>query len=80
MATQDGKNYYPITIARSDGRGYQNLDHNAIDPNDDKDVEQLERWQVIIAHHLQFQLAPKGESESLPTPFTEPSGAKLLIT
>ncbi|KAK0645565.1 transcription-silencing protein Clr2-domain-containing protein [Cercophora newfieldiana] len=59
-SSQDG-NYYPVQIARSDGKGYPNLDHNPIDPNEVKDVEQLERWEVIIAHHLQFQLAPKDE-------------------
>lgn len=37
-------------------------DHFAIDPNEDQDVAQLERWEVIIAGHLQNQLAPKGDS------------------
>ncbi|KAK4450047.1 transcription-silencing protein Clr2-domain-containing protein [Podospora aff. communis PSN243] len=58
--TQD-PDYWPIHIARSDGKGYMGLDHNPLDPNLDKDADQLERWEVIIAGHLQFQLAPKEE-------------------
>ncbi|KAK0627739.1 transcription-silencing protein Clr2-domain-containing protein [Immersiella caudata] len=59
-ANQD-PDYWPIHIARSDGKAYENLDHSSLDPNETKDVEQLERWEVIIAGHLQFQLAPKEE-------------------
>ncbi|KAK4165211.1 transcription-silencing protein Clr2-domain-containing protein [Cladorrhinum sp. PSN259] len=55
--------YWPLTIARSDGRGYQNLDHQALDLNDPQDVAQLERWQVIVAGHLQIQLAPKDDDK-----------------
>jgi len=71
MATSSNPDdYYPIQLARSDGKGYLNLDHNPLDPDEGKDVEQLERWEVIIAGHLQFQLAPKEDSEcSDPRPF-----------
>lgn len=54
--------YWPIHIARSDGQGYNVKDHSSLDPNEDQDVAQLERWEVIIAGHLQNQLAPKGDS------------------
>jgi hypothetical protein len=78
-ATQD-PDYWPIHIARSDGKGYAGLDHSPLDPNEVKDVDQLERWEVIIAGHLQFQLAPKEESECPPAPFLQPCRAKQLIT
>ncbi|KAK3688392.1 transcription-silencing protein Clr2-domain-containing protein [Podospora appendiculata] len=58
-----GPEYYPIHIARSDGRGYMNLDHNALNPKEDQDVQQLERWEVILAGHLQYQLAPKEDKK-----------------
>ncbi|KAK4172147.1 hypothetical protein QBC36DRAFT_223327 [Triangularia setosa] len=51
--------YWPITIARSDGQGYSELDQNSLDLNEDSDVTQLERWEVIIGGHLAMQLAPK---------------------
>ncbi|GAB1319086.1 Cryptic loci regulator 2 N-terminal domain-containing protein [Madurella fahalii] len=53
--------YWPIHIVRSDGQGYDVKDHFALDPNEDQDVAQLERWEVIVAGHLQNQLAPKGD-------------------
>ena len=66
-AQSDGSaDYWPIHIARSDGQGYPNLDHNALSPTEDQDVTQLERWKVIIAGHIQNQLAPK-EDSMLPT-------------
>jgi len=55
--------YWPIRIARSDGQGYQHLDNNALSDNDDQDVTQRERWEVIIAGHLQTQLGPKDDSK-----------------
>ncbi|KAK4230085.1 transcription-silencing protein Clr2-domain-containing protein [Podospora fimiseda] len=65
MATMSSQEdvYWPITIARSDGRGYQGLDHEALDLNNPQDVAQLERWEVIIAGHLQIQLAPKDDKK-----------------
>lgn len=57
--------YYPIHIARSDGQGYAGLDHRALKPDDDEDMKQLERWEVIIAGHLSYQLAPKDDSKHL---------------
>lgn len=54
--------YWPIQIARSDGQGYQNLDHSPLAPNEDQDVTQLERWEVIVAGHLQNQIGPKDDS------------------
>ncbi|KAK0672722.1 hypothetical protein QBC41DRAFT_243008 [Cercophora samala] len=51
--------YWPITIARSDGQGYPDLDLIPLDLNEDSDVTQLERWEVIIGGHLAMQLAPK---------------------
>ncbi|KAK3380172.1 transcription-silencing protein Clr2-domain-containing protein [Lasiosphaeria ovina] len=53
--------YYPITIARSDGKGYSNLDHNPLNHKEDQDIQQLERWEVIIAGHLQNQLGLKDD-------------------
>ncbi len=66
MATTGGAEvYYPITIARSDGVGYtrSNNDHIALSPNEEQDVLQLERWEVIIGGHLAAQLAPKHDSK-----------------
>lgn len=57
-----GTDYWPIHIARSDGRGYAKLDHNALSPDEDQDVAQQERWEVIVAGHLQNQVAPKDDS------------------
>jgi hypothetical protein len=54
--------YWPIQIARSDGQEYPNLDHSPLNPNEDQDVTQLERWEVIVAGHLQNQIAPKDDS------------------
>jgi hypothetical protein len=74
MATgEDDANddYYPIHIARSDGKGYANLDHNALSPKEDKDVTQLERWEVILAGHLMNQLGPRDESEQTAYPRTK---------
>ncbi|KAK0636864.1 transcription-silencing protein Clr2-domain-containing protein [Bombardia bombarda] len=53
--------YHPIHLARSDGKGYPNLDHHALNLKEDQDIQQLERWEVIIAGHLAHQLAPKEE-------------------
>ncbi|KAL2200678.1 transcription-silencing protein Clr2-domain-containing protein [Corynascus similis CBS 632.67] len=53
--------YWPIYIARSDGQEYPNLDHSALSPNEDQDVTQQERWEVIIAGHLQNQIGPKDD-------------------
>ena len=55
--------YYPISIPRSDGKGYTNLDHNPLNLKEDQDIQQLERWEVIIAGHLQYQLGLKDDSE-----------------
>jgi len=62
--------YYPLTIARSDGKGYQDIRNKtqALDFNETKDVEQKERWEVIIAGHLAQQLFPKTESMGSPSP------------
>lgn len=57
--------YWPIYITRSDGQGYANLDHNPLSPNEDQDVTQLERWEVIIAGHLQNQIGPRDDSACL---------------
>lgn len=68
--------YWPIHIARSDGvapsyaqawsdrDGHRGLNapHRALIPDEDQDVTQLERWEVIVAGHLQLQLAPKDDS------------------
>lgn len=59
--------YWPIHIARSDGQGYPNLDHSALNPSEDQDVTQQERWEVIVAGHLQNQVGPKDDSKSLAT-------------
>lgn len=48
--------YTGLRVARTDGKGYDNLDHNALDPKEDQDIAQLERWEVIIGGHLQHQL------------------------
>ncbi|KAK4237752.1 transcription-silencing protein Clr2-domain-containing protein [Achaetomium macrosporum] len=53
--------YWPIYIARSDGQGYPNLDYNALSPDDDKDVAQLERWEVSGAEQIGRQLKPKDD-------------------
>ncbi|KAK3991340.1 transcription-silencing protein Clr2-domain-containing protein [Cladorrhinum sp. PSN332] len=65
MATTTSQDdlYWPITIARSDGQCYQGLDHEPLDLNNPQDVAQLERWEVIIAGHLQIQLAPKDDKK-----------------
>lgn len=62
LAAQD--EYWPIKIARSDSHGYANLDHNALNPKEDQDVTQLERWEVILGGHLAAQLAPKDDSKT----------------
>jgi hypothetical protein len=54
--------YWPIHIARSDGQSWPSLDHNALSSSEDQDVTQLERWEVIVAGHLQNQIAPKDDS------------------
>ncbi|KAL2157526.1 hypothetical protein VTH06DRAFT_6077 [Thermothelomyces fergusii] len=55
--------YWPIHIARSDGQGYPNLDHSALNPNEDQDVTQQERWEVIVAGHLQNQVGPRDDKK-----------------
>lgn len=60
----DDSTYWPIYIARSDGQGYQNLDHQPLDLGEVQDVTQHERWEVIIGFHLANQLAPKVDSDS----------------
>ncbi|KAL2153385.1 hypothetical protein VTH82DRAFT_4540 [Thermothelomyces myriococcoides] len=55
--------YWPIHIARSDGQGYPNLDHSALNPSEDQDVTQQERWEVIVAGHLQNQVGPKDDKK-----------------
>ncbi|VBB84080.1 Putative protein of unknown function [Podospora comata] len=62
-AAKDDTNadYWPISIARSDGQSYQDLDQKPLDMGEDQDVTQLERWQVIIGGHLGMQLAPKDD-------------------
>lgn len=64
-AAKDDTNadYWPISIARSDGQSYQDLDQKPLDMGEDQDVTQLERWQVIIGGHLGMQLAPKDDSK-----------------
>ncbi|KAK1836497.1 transcription-silencing protein Clr2-domain-containing protein [Podospora conica] len=57
-----GDDYYPLTIARSDGKGWPRLNYEPINLNEDKDIEQKERWEVIIAGHLAQQLFPKTET------------------
>ncbi|SPQ20078.1 0b105275-aca8-4a02-af70-d2fa6273f459 [Thermothielavioides terrestris] len=57
-----GGEYWPIHIARSDGQGYTKLDHTALSPDNDADVAQLERWEVIVAGHLQNQVGPQGDT------------------
>jgi hypothetical protein len=72
-AQQDASDYWPIHIARSDGQSYPNLDHSSLNPSEDQDVTQLERWEVIVAGHLQNQIAPKDDSmfSRLPTIWME---------
>ncbi|KAH6856438.1 transcription-silencing protein Clr2-domain-containing protein [Chaetomium sp. MPI-CAGE-AT-0009] len=55
--------YWPIHIARSDGQSYEHLDHSPLSPSEDQDVTQLERWEVIVAGHLQNQIAPKDDKK-----------------
>ncbi|KAK3294665.1 transcription-silencing protein Clr2-domain-containing protein [Chaetomium fimeti] len=62
-AQQDASDYWPIHIARSDGQAYPNLDHSSLNPSEDQDVTQLERWEVIVAGHLQNQIAPKDDKK-----------------
>ncbi|KAK4099670.1 hypothetical protein N658DRAFT_567977 [Parathielavia hyrcaniae] len=64
MAPMDGSSaqndeYWPIHIARSDGQGYVQLDHVALRDDEEQDVAQRERWEVIVAGHLQNQIGPK---------------------
>ncbi|KAK3353451.1 transcription-silencing protein Clr2-domain-containing protein [Lasiosphaeria hispida] len=61
----DVDGYYPIHIARSDGKvhTYPKLDHNPLDPKSEADTQQLERWEVIIAGHLAHQLAPSDDKK-----------------
>ncbi|KAL2263168.1 hypothetical protein VTK26DRAFT_7919 [Humicola hyalothermophila] len=59
--TDASTDYWPIHIVRSDGRGYDDLDHNALNRDDDQDIAQLERWEVIVAGHLQNQIGPKDD-------------------
>lgn len=58
--------YWPLTIARSDGQGYANLDHLPLDTNLVSDSAQSERWLVIIAGHLQNQIGPRQDSMQSP--------------
>lgn len=65
-----GDDYYPLTIARSDGKGYNFVGSKAqpLDSNETKDVEQKERWEVIIAGHIAQQIFPKTESMDFLSP------------
>ncbi|KAK4204889.1 hypothetical protein QBC40DRAFT_336519 [Triangularia verruculosa] len=69
--------YWPITLARSDGQGYTDLDQNPLDLNEDSDVTQLERWEVIIGGHLAMQLAPKDKRQFKLAKF--PKGYELRV-
>lgn len=64
MTTQNDASidYWPIHIARSDGQAYTNLDHIPLSPDEDQDVTQQERWEVIVAGHLQNQAGPRDDS------------------
>ncbi|KAK4208450.1 transcription-silencing protein Clr2-domain-containing protein [Rhypophila decipiens] len=53
--------YYPVKIHRTDSTGYSNLDHNALNPKEDQDIQQQERWEVILGGHLTNQVAPPDE-------------------
>ncbi|KAK4126572.1 hypothetical protein N657DRAFT_643354 [Parathielavia appendiculata] len=63
MASSSAQNdeYWPIHIARSDGQGYAQLDHVALRDDEEQDVAQRERWEVIVAGHLQNQIGPKDD-------------------
>jgi len=64
MSTAASNNeYHLIALARSDGMGYASLDHDPLDPSNEKDLDQLERWEVIIGGHLQNQIGPKNDSK-----------------
>jgi hypothetical protein len=70
MASSTGQNeastdYWPIHIARSDGQAYTGIDHFALSSSEDQDVTQLERWEVIVAGHLQNQIGPRDDSMCL---------------
>jgi hypothetical protein len=62
--------YWPIHIARSDGQSWPQNDIPVkfwpLSPDDDQDVTQLERWEVIVAGHLQNQIGPRDDSACLP--------------
>ncbi|KAL1842636.1 hypothetical protein VTJ49DRAFT_4684 [Mycothermus thermophilus] len=62
-ADSNGSEYWPIHIARSDGQGYTNLDNFPLSDNDGLDVEARERWEVIVAGHLQKELGPKDDKK-----------------
>ncbi len=55
--------YWPLHIARSDGQSWDGFPGNshALSPDDDQDVTQLERWEVIIGGHLQNQAGPRDD-------------------
>ena len=57
--------YWPLHIARSDGQSWvvPDIPTNtaALNLDDDQDVTQLERWEVIIGGHLQNQAGPRDD-------------------
>ncbi|KAG7287729.1 hypothetical protein NEMBOFW57_007242 [Staphylotrichum longicolle] len=55
--------YWPIHIARSDGQSWPTLDHKPLNSSEDQDITQLERWEVIVAGHLQNQIGPKDDKK-----------------
>ncbi|KAJ4300215.1 hypothetical protein N0V88_002885 [Collariella sp. IMI 366227] len=59
--TDASTDYWPIYIARSDGQAYTNLDHIPLSADEDQDVTQQERWEVIVAGHLQNQAGPRDD-------------------
>lgn len=61
-ADDDGSDYWPIYITRSDGQGYTNLDNFPLNEDDSSDVAARERWEVIVAGHLQRELGPRDDS------------------
>jgi hypothetical protein len=65
-STSQNNDYWPIYLARSDGQGYPNLDHNPLKPDDERDVATLERWEIEIGKELAKQLAPKDDSKHQP--------------
>ncbi|KAK4186866.1 hypothetical protein QBC35DRAFT_452807, partial [Podospora australis] len=62
QAESKDERYLLLNIARSDGMGYSDLLNEPLNPNDDQDATQLERWEVIIGGHLAIQLYPQDET------------------